>query len=198
MVSDPILESTSSDPVSDPITEAQRPVIAAMAQAFSLYGWPEVMGRIYGLLVMHNAPLTQDQLCSHLGVSKATVSTNLRNLETLHFVHRVGTSNSASSGGRPRIFYEAEKDFMKVMQELLHQNVRREVELMDHGLADSKQRLLVLSQTSNEAVAQKARENLQTLERFENYLRMGRRILWLVQSVERMQHYLSSLWRPEE
>jgi len=175
------------------LDEAREPLIDALAHTFALYGWPEATGRIYGLLAFADEPLSQDDLAGRLGVSKATVNTNIRSLESLHFVYRVSGGETESAGGRPRLFYRAERDFKKVVQELLHHNVNREVELMSRGIEESRHRLQRLGETSNGAVHGQAAKDLELVGQFEGYLRLGRTVRWLVQSAERFQGFLASL-----
>jgi len=172
---------------------ARQPLIDSLGQTFALYGWPEAMGRIYGLLAFADKPLSQDELAEHLGVSKATINTNIRALESLHFVYRVENDSSESAGGRPRLFYRAERDFKKVVQELLHHNVNREVELMSRGIEESKRRLQLLDETTNGALNGQVDKDLDVIGQFEGYLRLGRTVRWLVQSAERFQGFLASL-----
>lgn len=174
------------------IGEAREPLIDALARTFAIYGWPEAMGRIYGLLAFTDEPLSQDDLAELLGVSNATVSTNMRTLESLHFVSRIGGS-SDTGGGRPRLFYRAERDFKKVMQELLHHNVNREMELMSRGIEESRRRLLLLGETVNSPLNTQVQKDLEFISHFDTYLRLGRTVRWLVQSAERFQGFLSSL-----
>ena len=174
------------------IEEARQPLLDALASTFALYGWSEVMGRMYGLLAFADQPLSQDDLAGMLGVSKATVSTNMRQLESLHFVHRVGGGRDGL-GGRPRLFYRAERDFKKVFQELIHHNVQREVKLMGRGIEECRQRLQRLDGQMNGATGAQIKRDLELVSHFDTYLRLGRTIRWLVQSGERLQGFLSSL-----
>lgn len=190
-------ETPPSEKEEAPIEQARQPLIDAMAQAFAIYGWPEVMGRLYAQIYLGDRPITQDELCDKLGVSKATVSTNLRGLESLHMVHRVGAGSVDNGGGRPRIYFQAERNYMKVVQELLRHNVRREVELMNRGLDTSRTALEKLTSHPNAEIANQARADLETIASFDTYRRWGNRILWLVQSGERMQNFIASLW-PEK
>ena len=151
------------------------------------------MGRIYGLLAFADEPLSQDDLAEKLGVSKATVNTNVRTLESLYFVYRVESGNSDTSGGRPRLFYRAQSDFKKVFQELLHHNVHQEVELMGQGIDESRQRLRRLAEQMEGEAGAQVEKDLELVGHFETYLRLGRTVRWLVQSAERFQGFLSSL-----
>ncbi|MCB0115422.1 MAG: hypothetical protein R2873_12035 [Caldilineaceae bacterium] len=178
----------------DPIEAARRPLMDALAQAFAVYGWPEILGRLFGQLYLLDRAVSQDELCERLNVSKASVSTNLRTLENLHMVHRVTGPGVDNGSGRPRIYFQAERDFMKVAQELLRHNARRELEVMSRGLDESRSRLEALRYHPEGDVAAQAAHDLAAVDRFDGYRRWANRILWLVQSGERMQHFISGLW----
>ena len=186
-----IEEGTQQD---DLIEEARRPLMDALAQAFAVYGWPEILGRLFGQIYLLDRPVSQDELCERLRVSKASVSTNLRTLENLHLVHRVAGPGSDNSSGRPRVYFKAERDFMKVVQELLRHNARREIEVMNRGLDESRARLETLRNSPQVEVAAQAERDLAAVATFDGYRRWANRILWLVQSGERMQNFLSDLW----
>jgi hypothetical protein len=83
---------------------------------------------------------------------------------------------------------------MKVVQELLRHNARRELELMNRGLDNSRARMEVLATHTNPNVAAQAQADLKAIATFNSYRRWANRILWLVQSGERMQSFLSALW----
>jgi DNA-binding transcriptional regulator GbsR (MarR family) len=172
---------------------AREPLLDALAQTFALYGWSEVMGRIYGLLAFADEPLSQNDLAQLLAVSNATISTSMGRLESLHFVYRVENGNNGTSGGRPRLFYRAERDFKKVVHELLYHNVQQEVELMAQGIDESRRRLQLLGKQANDALGSGVAKDLALVDQFEGYLRLGRTVRWLVQSAERFQGFLSSL-----
>ena len=159
----------------DVIEEARRPLMDALAQAFAVYGWPEIMGRLFGQIYL-------------------LVSTNLRTLENLHLVHRVAGPGGDNSSGRPRVYFRAERDFMKVVQELLRHNARREIEVMSRGLDESRSRLEALRSHPEADVAAQVARDLAAVDTFDSYRRWANRILWLVQSGERMQSFLSGLW----
>ncbi|RME82489.1 MAG: HTH domain-containing protein [Caldilineae bacterium] len=169
---------------------ATRPLFDAMAQIFALYGWPEVAGRLYAALFLNGSPLSLDDLAERQGVSKATVSNSLRILETLHLAHRVPASPSGS-GGRPRLYYQAEANLMKAIQELIRYNARKETELAGQGIAETRSRLTaLLDQNGDPDTMAQAQSYLETLHKFDSYLKWGQRVLWLVDSVERMGRFM--------
>ena len=53
-------------------------------------GLPRVAGRIFGRLLVSAEPKSLDELAEHLGVSKASISINVRLLEEKGSVERVG------------------------------------------------------------------------------------------------------------
>ena len=67
-------------------------------------GMARSAGRIFALLLMSERPYSLDELADELQVSKASVSTNARMLESLGFIERV------SSLGDRRDFYRVEHD----------------------------------------------------------------------------------------
>jgi len=182
------------------IQHARQPVIDAIAQAFTLYGWPEITGRLFAQLFLDGFPRSQDELAELVGMSKATVSTNLRSLEALHLVHRVASpmESSNDSGGRPRVYYQAERDFMKVAQELLHHNARREIELVSRGVDESRRRLAELAtqsdSTGSDALHATIQDDLSAMDKLQGYRRWGQRLLWMLQSAERMQRFVTGFW----
>jgi DNA-binding transcriptional regulator GbsR (MarR family) len=67
-------------------------------------GMARSAGRIFALLLVSDRPYSLDELADELQVSKASVSTNARMLESLGFIERV------SSLGDRRDYYQVEHD----------------------------------------------------------------------------------------
>ncbi len=179
----------------DTLAHARQPLLDALAQMFTLYGWPDVSGRIYGLLLLEDDPLSLDEISDYLVVSKATASTHVRMLESLHMVQRVrGPQSGDSMGGRPRAYFDAERDLMKVVQELLHHNARRESEIMKRGIKETRSRLqsLEMSLVADEDMGNDVRTDLEALDGFAAYLHWASQMLWVFQSVEHMQQWLEA------
>ncbi len=179
----------------DTLAHARQPLLDALAQMFTLYGWPDVSGRIYGLLLLEDDPLSLDEISDYLVVSKATTSTHVRMLESLHMVQRVrGPQTGDSGGGRPRAYFDAERDLMKVVQELLHHNARRESEIMKRGIKETRTRLqsLEMGLVADEDLGDDVRTDLEALDGFSTYLHWAAQMLWVFQSVERMQQWLEA------
>src|SRR4051812_38541175 len=52
-------------------------------------GLPRIAGRIFGLMIIAEDPLSLDQIAEALGVSKASASTDTRLLERLGYLERI-------------------------------------------------------------------------------------------------------------
>lgn len=72
--------------------------------AIERLGMPRTFGRLFGLLMVAERPLSLDELAEQLHVSKASVSTNARSCEEMGLARRVGVR------GDRRDFYEIAPD----------------------------------------------------------------------------------------
>jgi len=75
------------------------------------YGLPRIGGRIMGLLMLDNKPLSLDDISKLLGVSRASVSTNLRMSEISGLAVRV-----AKPGDRRDYYIGAENMWLRAME----------------------------------------------------------------------------------
>jgi DNA-binding MarR family transcriptional regulator len=64
------------------------PFVEQMGQLWEGEGLPLIAGRIFGFLLLQDEPCCLDDLAAHLGVSKASVSTDARRLERLGLLER--------------------------------------------------------------------------------------------------------------
>lgn len=99
-------------------------------------GLPKIAGRVFGLLMLSEEPLTLDEIAEHLQVSKASVSTNTRLLDQLGIVERV------SKPGDRRAFYEVAPDAIVGNFDRIRQRITGVVEILDDTLpklSDEKQ-----------------------------------------------------------
>jgi DNA-binding transcriptional regulator GbsR (MarR family) len=68
---------------------------------YAKYGAALTLGRVFGLLLASDEPLSLDEIAAQLGVSKSGASVAARDLERAGVVHRMGTQGSR------RVLYEA-------------------------------------------------------------------------------------------
>jgi len=96
-------------------------ILEGLAQLSDYFGYNRVMGKMYGALLLHPAPMSLDDLMNHLDISKASVSMNMRTLENLGIVREVWVR------GDRRKYYEAEPNFWKILTNVLGSRELREV-----------------------------------------------------------------------
>lgn len=100
---------------------ANTSVIEGLGQLASYFGFSKVMGQLYGALLLSPHPLSLDDLMAQLGISKASVSTNLRTLEHMGIVREVWVKDDR------RKYYRAESDFWQILINVLSSRELRDV-----------------------------------------------------------------------
>src|SRR6476646_1819049 len=86
------------------LTPDQQRFIENVGLYFEQYQISRIGGRLLGLLTLLGGPFTLDQMAGALGVSRASVSTNIRILVTL------GIAEHISLPGDRRDYYRFDKD----------------------------------------------------------------------------------------
>jgi DNA-binding MarR family transcriptional regulator len=123
-------------------TEPQRRYIDDQAQMFARYGLPLTTGRVLGLLLVTDNPVTLDDIASQLQVSKSGASTAARDLERNGLVRRLGTPGSR------RIVYEATDSMETVFDSTITRireglgMVRKGLPLLSPGKARARMKLM--------------------------------------------------------
>ncbi len=111
--------------------------VAGIGRLAGFFGFSDVMGRLFGTLLMSPEPLSLDELASTLKISKGSVSMNMRALE------RWGMANEVWMRGSRKKYYEAEHDLWKVIRNVLGGRERREVQLAIQVLSKSVEKLQI-------------------------------------------------------
>lgn len=96
--------------------------IEAGGNATQSFGFGRVIGQIYALLYLTPGPMCLDNIATELAVSKASVSTTIRQLESLGAVRRIWVK------GDRKDYYEAETDFKKLLRNGLLDKIRRKLD----------------------------------------------------------------------
>jgi len=91
------------------LLEARQNFIQGMSRISNFWGFPKAMGAIFGAVYLSPTPLSLDEIVEQVGVTKGSVSTNVRTLERLGIVHK-----KIRLGDR-KDYYEAEADFWKIL-----------------------------------------------------------------------------------
>jgi DNA-binding transcriptional regulator GbsR (MarR family) len=83
------------------VEDARRRFVEDIGHLYARYGLALTVGRVFGLLLVTDDPLSLDDLAEQLGVSKSGISVATRDLERLGVARRRGTPGSR------RVLYEA-------------------------------------------------------------------------------------------
>jgi len=99
-------------------------MLDGLGQLADYFGFNKVMGQLYGSLLLSAEPLSLDDMMGRLGISKASVSTNMRSLEHMGMVRQVWVRG----GSGRRKYYQAETDFWQIFSNILSGRELRDVE----------------------------------------------------------------------
>ena len=99
-------------------------MLDGLGQLADYFGFNQVMGQLYGSLLLSAEPLSLDDMMGRLGISKASVSTNMRSLEHMGMVRQVWVRG----GNGRRKYYQAETDFWQIFSNILSGREMRDVE----------------------------------------------------------------------
>lgn len=117
------------------IEAVQDSTVAGLGRLAGFFGFSEVMGRLYGTLLLSPEPMSLDDLAERLEISKGSVSMNMRSLE------RWGTAKEVWVRGERKKFYKAESDVWTVIRNVLSGREMREVQLALEVLGESVEKL---------------------------------------------------------
>ena len=117
------------------IVAVNESTVAGLGRLARFFGFNEVMGRLYGTLLLSPEALSLDDLASGLQISKGSVSMNMRALE------RWGMAKEHWVRGERKKYYRAESDMWKVIRNVLNGRERREVNLALQVLGESVEML---------------------------------------------------------
>ncbi len=150
-----------------------REFIESIGGYFSQYGLPSIAGRLMGLMMVTDRPLSLDDMAGSLGVSRASVSTNIRMIKAIGFVEQVSIPNDR-------------RDYYRVSSDPWGASLRANIVGMD-AIADIARRgLLVIRQQDG-----LARERVEELLEFGDfYMQEERGVLerWRERRQRRLAH----------
>lgn len=112
----------SKNPPSANWPAVRRKFIEAGGSTTQSFGLGRILGQIYALLYLSPAPLCLNDIVKELSVSKASVSTTVRQLERWSAVKRVWVQ------GDRKDYYEAEIDFQSILRHGMLTTVRKKLD----------------------------------------------------------------------
>ncbi|PSL51348.1 transcriptional regulator [Salsuginibacillus halophilus] len=116
--------------------------IAEMAQNMEVYGISQTVGRLYGTIFFQCAPMTLDEMSEALGMSKTSMSNNIRLLSEADMVERVWEK------GVRKDLYKDEEDWYKSFSSVF---INRWKAATDANLKAAKDAIVELEQIHDNA-----------------------------------------------
>ncbi len=107
--------------------EAQDRFIEDVGLLTEADGMPRIAGRVFALLLLAPEPLAMDQIADQLSVSRASVSTDTRQLELCVFLERV------TRKGDRKVYYQVRPNHLRHMLERRMESLRRIIEVLGRG-----------------------------------------------------------------
>ncbi len=147
------------------LDEARQHFIQGMSRISHFWGFPKAMGAIFGAIYLSSQPLSLDEIVAQVGVTKGSVSANVRKLERLNMVHK-----RIQLGDR-KDYYVAETDFWKIARSILREREQSEFDL---ALRTVRESIDLVSQATPESdemeTANFYQKRMQTMQQFINSL----------------------------
>ena len=106
------------------LTEAKQQFINSWGAFGTQWGINRTMAQIHALLLISNAPITQDDIMEQLSISRGNVNMNIRDLIGWGLVERVIVS------GERKEYFTADKNIWKVATQIIKERKKRELDPM--------------------------------------------------------------------
>jgi DNA-binding transcriptional regulator GbsR (MarR family) len=146
-------------------------VLEGLGQLAGYFGFSKMMGQLYGALLLSPDPLSLDDLMAQLGISKASVSTNMRTLERMGIVREVWVKDDR------RKFYKAESDFWRILTNVLSSRELRDVNQALRVLEKNAIRLRDAIPDMAEQDRAQAEFYIERLDQLQDFFRLAQLIL---------------------
>jgi DNA-binding transcriptional regulator GbsR (MarR family) len=148
--------------------------VAGLGRLTGFFGFSDVMGRLYGTVLLSPEPMSLDDLAGSLEISKGSVSMNMRALE------RWGMAKEVWVRGERKKYYIAESDLWQVIRNVLGSRESREVQLALNVLGES---IAKLKTAENELTAEEqelARYYLERIADLQSFFQVAQLALTAV------------------
>ncbi len=148
--------------------------VAGIGRLAGFFGFSDVMGRLYGTLLLSPKPLSLDNLASTLEISKGSVSMNMRAIE------RWGMAKEVWMRGERKKYYRAESDLWQVIRNVLGSREQREVQLALNVLGESIASLKSADQELTPEERELARYYLERIAELQSFFQVAQLALTAV------------------
>jgi DNA-binding transcriptional regulator GbsR (MarR family) len=142
---------------------ARRKFIEAGGNTTQSFGFGRIPGQLFALLYLSAKPLCLDDIARELGVSKASVSTTVRQLEQWAAVRRVWVK------GDRKDYYEAETDFGTMLRHGLLTTFHKKIETAGTQIGNVESTLQRAMETVDDAQRQELQVVADRLRRARDF-----------------------------
>ncbi len=142
---------------------ARRKFIEAGGNTTQSFGFGRIPGQLFALLYLSAKPLCLDDIARELGVSKASVSTTVRQLEQWAAVRRVWVK------GDRKDYYEAETDFGTMLRRGLLTTFHKKIETAGTQIGNVESTLQRAMETVDDAQRQELQVVADRLRRARDF-----------------------------
>jgi DNA-binding transcriptional regulator GbsR (MarR family) len=162
---------TSRTSLNETLQAVNTSIIEGLGQLASYFGFSKVMGQLFGALMLSPDPLSLDDLMALLGISKASVSTNMRTLEHMGIVREVWVKDDR------RKYYRAERDFWRILTNILSSRELRDVNQALRVLEDNAAQLQLAIPGMQEEELKLAEFYIERLDQLQDFFRLAQLLL---------------------
>jgi DNA-binding transcriptional regulator GbsR (MarR family) len=104
----------------DDLPEIKQTFVEGLSSISQFWGLPKGMGAIFAVLYLAPQPLSLDEIVEQAGLTKGSISTNVRALSRMGLIHPI------TRFGDRKDYYEAETDFYKAIRAILKERQNSE------------------------------------------------------------------------
>ena len=151
----------------------ERQVVAFFVDGVKVLGLPKSIGEIYGLLFISRAPLSLDDLVERLDISKGSASQGVRLLKSLGAVREA----EVGGNGERRTYYEPAIELKRLVGGFIREQIRPH---LNSGKSKIEQISRTVSDLDDPEYRKFAKDRL---ERLENWMKSGGRVLPILQKI---------------
>lgn len=145
------------------LATTRRKFIEAGGHTTQSFGVGRIIGQIYALLYLTPKPMCLDDIVTELGVSKASVSISVRQLQSWSAVKLVWVK------GDRKDYYEAETDFNNLIRNGLMEMIRKKLDTAGGQLAMAEQSLREATAEANGEDGEELQEVADRLQKAKQF-----------------------------
>ena len=126
------------------IEDIRNDLINTIGEKAEKFGFSRIAGQLEGLLLFSKEPLSLDEMAERLEVSKASVSTNIRILESWKVVKKV------YHRGERKNYYQIRGNIWEIETEIMSTIAKDEIERVKRMMADNGNDLMKIETSDTE------------------------------------------------